>query len=183
MDTLHATVFLALSVDGFIARRDGRIDWLESAQGRIPPGEDCGFAALMASVDAIVMGRKTFETVLGFGFWPYGDKPLIVLSRTGFALPESVPASVSVTDESPTVLAERLAAAGMRRVYVDGGQTVGSFLAAGLVDTLVLTTVPVILGDGTPLTGALPRDIWLEPVETIAYPFGLVQTRYQVGRE
>lgn len=181
MESLRATVFMALSVDGFIARRDGGIDWLEIAQGWIPPGEDCGYNAAVGSVDAMVIGRKTFEKVLTFGFWPYGDQPLIVLSRRGFALPEGVPPTVTVTDEPPSVLAERLAAAGMRRVYVDGGQAVGSFLAAGLVDTLVLTTVPVILGDGTPLAGVLPADVWLTPEATVAYPFGLIQTRYRVA--
>lgn len=182
MATLRATAFLALSVDGYIARRDGRIDWLEAAQARIPAGEDCGFQTFFGSVDTLVMGRKTFETVQAFGFWPYGETPVVVLSRRGIALSEGVPDTVSVTGEGPAALVERLAAAGRRHLYVDGGQVVGSFLAAGLIDSLVLTTVPVLLGEGTPLVGTLPGDVWLEPLDTRAYPFGLVQTSYRVVR-
>ena len=177
---IKASVFIATSLDGFIAREDGNIDWLNEASAGLPKGEDCGFQAFMDSVDALIMGRKTFEQVLSFGQWPYGRTPVVVLSRNAISLPSSLPDTVSHSSESPRDLLERLAKEGVQHVYVDGGNIIQGFLAAGLVDEITVTVVPVILGGGIPLFGPLDHDVELTHVRTIAYDFGFVQTTYSV---
>lgn len=172
-------VFIATSLDGFIARPDGRIDWLEAQNARVPPGEDCGYGAFIAGIDAIVMGRHTFEQALGFERWPY-EQPVVVPSRRGVAVPGELAGRVSVTDETPTALVERLGAAGLRRLYVDGGQTIRSFLAASLIDELTITTVPVLIGEGRPLFGAPMADLGVTLVASRAYAFGFVQSTWRV---
>ena len=176
----QCSVFIATSLDGFIARADGRIDWLEAANTTIPAGEDCGYAAFFASVDGMVMGRGTFETVLSFPTWPYGEKPVYVLSRTLAQLPQAVPPTLSLTSEPPTELLERLYAQGHRHLYVDGGRTIQGFLSAGLIQELTITVIPVLLGAGRPLFGPLWADVALELVSSREYPFGFVQSRYRV---
>ena len=178
--TLNASVFIATSLDGYIARRDGSLDWLDEANARVPGGEDCGYRAFMDSVDTLVMGRNTYEKVLTFGAWPYGDTPVIVLSHRAIAFPAHLPGCVSHSDEAPPVLLTRLAAKGVRHVYVDGANTIQHFLAAGLIDRLTITTIPVILGDGIPLFAPGSSDIWLTHVGTTAFEFGFVQTTYRV---
>jgi dihydrofolate reductase len=175
-------VFIATSLDGFIARRDGRIDWLDQVNAALPPGEDCGYHAFMASVDALVLGRRTYEQVLTFGAWPYGDKPVVVLSRQALDFPAHVPPSVTVSAGTPAELVARLTAQGARRLYVDGGVTIQRFLAAGLLDELIVTVVPVLLGEGRPLFGPVPHDLALALVETRTFPGGLVQSHYRVTR-
>lgn len=175
-----ASVYMAASLDGFITREDGSIDWLNQAGQAVPKGEDCGFAAFLDSVDALIMGRVTFEQVVSFGQWPYGDKPVIVLSRSGVEIPEDLPKSVSRSSESPRELTGRLAAQGARRLYVDGGLTVQSFLAEGLIRDVTITFIPVILGCGKPLFGETGRDISLKHLSTRSWEFGFVQSAYEV---
>ena len=178
---IRASVYIATSLDGFIARENGDIDWLDAANEQVSPDTDMGFDAFMASVDALVMGRNTFEKVCGFGFWPYDDKPVIVMSSRSLALPEHVPAEHVVhSDEAPGALCQRLAGEGMQRLYVDGGALIQSFLAEGLVTDLCITTIPVLIGKGLPLFGAVPGDIRLEHVATRTFPGGLVQSDYRV---
>lgn len=179
---LTASVFIATSLDGYISRADGAIDWLETANATIPPGEDCGYAEFMASVDVLVMGRNTFDLVIGFPEWPYGGKPVIVLTSRPLQLPAAPPVTVSVSSETPAALTKRLEDEGVRRIYVDGGITIQRFLAAGLIDDLTVTTIPVLLGSGRRLFGALDADVWLERVATRAFPFGFVQSTYRVRR-
>lgn len=180
---MTCSVFIATSLDGFIARPDGNIDWLEAANQRVPLGEDCGYADQMASVDALVMGRATFEKVLGFPDWPYGNTPVYVLSRTLTTLPGHLPTSVVLCNAgSPAEVVALARSRGHERLYVDGGQTIQGFLAAGLIDTLTLTTIPVLLGQGLRLFGPLTQDVALTHLATLAYPFGFVQSRYAVTR-
>lgn len=171
-------VFIATSLDGYIARTDGRIDWLD----RVPSdGDDHGYAAFFARMDGMVMGRATFETVLGFGAWPY-EKPVVVMSRTlaPADLPKDLVGRVRVHSGPPrTVLAE-LGAEGWTRAYVDGGQLIQSFLRDGLIADLVITRIPVLLGSGLPLFGDLASDVLLEHVTTASFPSGLVQSHYRV---
>lgn len=168
-------VYVGTSLDGFIARKDGGIDWLGEPTG----DDDFGWAEFMAGIDHIVMGRNTFEMVVGFGVWPYEGIPLTVLTTTLTDVPQSHRGKATVSAESPTALMARLGAAGARRVYVDGGQTVKSFMRAGLIDELQLTTIPVLIGEGIPLFGPLDADIHWEFESAETYPGGLVKRRYR----
>ena len=171
---MKASVFVGTSVDGFIARRDGALDFL-------PPGggEAHGYDEFMASVDALVIGRNTLETVLGFDEWPYGAKPVFVLSTRDLpALPAG--AVVERLAGEPADVVKELEARGVRHAYVDGGITIQRFLQAGLIQTLTITRVPVLIGTGIPLFGALPRDIVLKHVQTRHYASGLVQSEYRI---
>ncbi len=180
---MHArcTAFIATSLDGFIARPDGAIDWLDQANRSIPAGEDCGYAAYMAGIDAIVMGRHTFETVLAFDPWPYGETPVHVLSTTLRSLPATAPACVRLHSCTPAELAALAWHHDQRRLHVDGGRTIQGFLAAGLLAEITITVIPVLLGAGRPLFGTLPSgDLWLTPLATRAYPFGFVQNHWAI---
>lgn len=179
----NGSVFIATSLDGFIARNNGSIDWLNEANESVTPGEDCGYGKFMADVDVIVMGRNTFEQVLSFDSWPYESTPVVVLSQKGISLPSHLPPSVSVSNETPTALAARLTEHGAKKIYVDGGLTIQSFLAAGLIDEITITVIPVLLGSGKPLFGLLPVDVRLVHEDTTAFEFGFVQNRYRVIRE
>ena len=174
------SVYIATSLDGFIARKDDALDWLDEANSTVPEGEDCGFQAFMASIDTLIMGRKTYEKVLSFGQWAYGETPVIVLSRNLISFPGSLPETVTHSSESPRDLLDRLSQEGVRHVYVDGGTTIQGFLSAGLINEITVTVIPVILGGGFPLFGSLDQDVPLTHVHTIAYDFGFVQTTYSV---
>ncbi len=180
---VKCSVFIAASLDGYIARADGRIDWLDAANARVPKGEDCGYAAFMSTVDALVMGRRTFELARSFPEWPYGRTRVVVLSSRMRSLPAGAPGTVQLVDESPAALVARLAAQGMKHLYVDGGVTIQRFLADGLIDEITITTIPVLIGSGRPLFGALKRDVRLEHLSTRAFEFGFVQSRYRVVRD
>ena len=171
---LKASVFIGTSVDGFIARANGELDFL-------PPGggEPHGYAEFMETVDALVIGRKTFETVLAFAAWPYGEKPVFVLSTQPLA-PAPAGSAVEHMSGEPSEIAAQLEARGIGHVYVDGGITIQRFLRAGLIQRLIITRVPVLIGDGIPLFGTLPGDIRLRHIMTRHYPSGLVQTEYEV---
>ena len=171
---MKASVFVGTSLDGFIARANGDLDFL-------PPGggEPHGYDEFMATVDALVIGRKTFETALSFDPWPYGAKPVFVLStRPLVAAPRE--AVVERMSGAPAEIVSQLTARGVRHAYVDGGSTIQQFLQAGLIQRLIITRVPVLIGDGIPLFGALRRDIALRHVATRAHSSGLVQSEYVV---
>jgi len=178
--SLKLSVYIATSLDGFIAREDDSLDWLDAASATVPEGEDCGFASFMNSVDALVMGRNTYEKVLSFGQWPYGDKPVIVLSSRALEIPPNLRTSVEHSSESPKELYERLSNAGLKRLYIDGGITIQRFLAAGLIDDLTITVIPVLLGKGKSLFGHLGKDIAVRHISTKAHDFGFVQSTYEV---
>lgn len=175
---LRASVFIATSIDGYISRKDGSIDWLNEANAAVPPGEDCGYKVFFESVDALVMGRHTFELVRTFEPWPYGDKRIVVLSSSSIEVRDEQKNSVSVSSESPKALVSRLDAEGVKHIYVDGGVTIQRFLAAGLIDDLTITLIPVLLGEGRPLFGPLPQDLKLRPIAVKHYDFGFVQITY-----
>ena len=172
---MKASVFVGASVDGFIARSDGALDWL-------PPGggEDHGYNEFYASVDAVVIGRKTYEVVLGFGGWAYGTKPVFVLS-TRALVPAPQGAVVERLSGEPAEIWAKLQARGFQHIYVDGGITIQRFLRAGLVQRLVVTRVPVLIGEGIPLFGPTGRDIPLKHLGTRTLTSGLVQSEYEVA--
>ncbi len=169
-------VYIATSLDGFIAPEDGSLDWLEAIPN--PTGSDWGWADFIAQIDAIVMGRKTFEKVLSFPDWPY-ELPVFVLSRTLQELPDSIRQHARVVDSTPARLIDSLRAEGHRELYIDGGQTIGGFLDADLIDTMTLTRVPVLLGAGIPLFGAGRSIRRFEHVSTEVLDDHLVKTRYR----
>ncbi|MDX2191823.1 MAG: dihydrofolate reductase family protein [Gemmatimonadales bacterium] len=176
----RVSVFIATSLDGFIARPDGALDWLP-APGGDGPADDHGYAAFMAGIDVVLMGRATFETVLGFGLpeWPY-RVPVVVLATRPPAVPAALADRVRHDGGDPGAVLARLAERGLCHAYLDGGVTIQRFLAAGCVDTLILTRVPVLLGAGRPLFGPLPADVTLVHEGTTAFANGLVQSRYAV---
>jgi dihydrofolate reductase len=172
---VKASVFIGTSLDGFIARVNGDFDFL-------PPGggEPHGYEEFIATVDALVIGRKTFETVLTFDTWPYGEKPVFVLSTRTLA-PAPLGAVVERLSGDPAEIVSQLDARGIRHAYVDGGITIQRFLQAGLIQRLIITRVPVLIGAGIPLFGAIQRDIVLRHVGTRQYASGLVQSEYVVA--
>jgi dihydrofolate reductase len=172
---MTVSVFVGASVDGFIARPNGDLDWLPAGGG-----EPHGYDEFIAGVDAIVIGRKTFETVLSFEAWPYGDKRVVVLSSRPVDLSAVREGVVEQMAGPPAGIVSQLAATGAHHLYVDGGITIQGFLRAGLIQRLIITRVPVLIGDGVPLFGALPRDVRLRHVATRQYPSGLVQSEYHI---
>jgi len=175
---LETVVYVATSLDGFIARKDGSVDWLPEP----PEGDDFGWAEFIGAIDAIVMGRTTFEQVLTFGVWPYEGTPLTVLSRTLSGVPEPLVGKAEISALAPGALLEELAARGCRRVYVDGGSVVQSLLREDRIDELILTTVPVLLGEGIPLFGKLESSLAWEMTATEELAGGLVKSRYRRAR-
>ena len=171
---MMTTVYVGTSLDGFIARKDGRLDFLPEGGG-----ESHGYEEFFASVDALVIGRKTFETVLSFGTWPYGEKPVFVLSSHPLA---RTPAGATLErlQGTPAVILSTLTDRGYKHLYVDGGATIQSFLRAGLIQRLIVTRVPVLIGEGIPLFGSLDHDINLRHIKTTQYKSGLVQSEYAV---
>jgi dihydrofolate reductase len=173
---MTVSVFVGTSLDGFIARPNGDLDFL-------PPGggEPHGYEEFIATVDALVIGRNTFEKVLTFGSWPYPDKHVVVLSRRPVDLSAAGGSGLEQMAGSPGEIVSRLAARGEHHLYVDGGITIQEFLRAGLVQRLIITRVPVLIGEGIPLFGTLPHDVRLQHVDTRHFPSGLVQSEYLVA--
>lgn len=175
-------VFIATSLDGYIARPDGSIDWLDQANAGAPRGEDFGFGAFFDSVDAVVIGRKTYDLVRSLGGeWPYGRKRIVVFSSGKPDIPNAIAGTVSAWSGTPTELAARLSDDGVERAYIDGGMTIQSFLRDGLIQEITITLIPVILGSGIRLFGSVDRDLYLELVETRNWDCGFVQTTYRVS--
>jgi dihydrofolate reductase len=172
---MTVSVFVGASVDGFIARPNHDLDWLPEGGG-----EPHGYEAFLASVDALVIGRRTFEKVLTFDPWPYGSKRVVVLSRHPLDLTRAIGGSVEHMGGAPAEIVAQLAESGAENLYIDGGLTIQGFLRAGLVQRLILTRVPVLIGEGIPLFGTLPRDVHLRHITTRSFPSGLVQSEYQV---
>lgn len=173
---IQGHVFIATSLDGFIARPDGALDWLLPYS---ETGEDHGYEAFMAGMDGLVMGSGTYESVLAFPEWPY-RKPVVVLTRRHLAVPSHLKGRVRFSAAGPRTIMEELTREGWRNVYVDGGQVVQAFLREGLIEMVLITRVPILLGQGRPLFGETAGDVRLEHLETKAFPSGLSQSRYRV---
>ncbi len=165
-----------MKTDDFIARENGGLDWL-------PPGhgEPHGYDEFIATVDAIVIGRKSFETVLAYDPWPYGTKPVVVLSTRASELKAPAGAVCDMMSGSPAEIVARLAQRGMQHLYIDGGVTIQGFLRAGLIQRLTITRIPVLLGSGIPLFGPLAHDVRLQHLATRSYPSGMVQSEYVIA--
>lgn len=173
--TFHAAVFIATSLDGFIARPDGSIDWLTE---RGEQAGDTGYDEFMAAVDTVVLGRNTYEKVLTFDFWPYEGKQVEVLSTT---LAGNADERI-IVHRTLDGLVQTLNDRGAKRVYADGGRVVQTFLRAGLLNELTITVVPVLIGRGIPLFGELDHDITLTHNATRTLRAGLIQSDYTIHR-
>lgn len=176
---MKLSVFCGISVDGFLARPDHTFDFLDT------PGQGPhGFEEFWSSVDAILIGRRTFNVARSFaGPWAYGKKPVFVLTHRQPDFSALKGAVVEAIAGDPRAVADQLEQRGFQHIYVDGGQTIQQFLAAGLIDRLIVTRVPVLIGDGVPLFAPIPRDIPLRHVATQTFKGGLVQTEYAIDRK
>lgn len=175
---MKTSAFIATSVDGFIARPDGEVDWLGE-----PPedgAEDYGYKKFMDTVGILVMGRNTFDKVMTFDGWPYGTKPVVVLSHRSLQIPEPIAKFVEAVSCSPVELINRLSVRGAKHLYIDGGKTIQGFLEAGLLQRLIITRLPILIGEGIPLFGPLQQDIRLRHIETRTFPGGFEQSEYEV---
>ena len=173
--TMKASVFVGTSLDGFIARPNGDFDFLPAGGG-----EPHGYNEFIASVDAIVIGRNTFEKVLTLGPWFYGKKRVVVLSTHPMDLSVVKSGNLEQMSGSPAEIVAKLEKAGVKHAYIDGGITVQRFLRAGLIQRLIITRVPVLIGEGIPLFGSLSKDVHLRHIATKSYASGLVQSEYEV---
>lgn len=176
------SVFIATSLDGFIAREDGGIDWLPTPDTESDGGEDYGYNDFISSIDALVMGRNTYELVLTFDKWYYGDLPVFVLTTRGVEIPDRISKTVSQLSGEPQEIVQLLAEKRYHNLYIDGGKTIQRFLNAGLIDEMTITTIPVLIGTGIPLFGPTNQDIPLELVESRSLNNQLIQIRYKVQK-
>jgi dihydrofolate reductase len=176
MTTGH--IFMAMSLDGYVAREDFSLDWLMKQK---TDGEDHGYEAFMDSVDGLVMGSGSFRTALTFDAWPY-EKPVVVLSKTlkPEDIPEDLRDKVSISALAPQQLMASLSEQGWKRAYIDGGKVIQSFMRAGLIADMTVTVVPILIGSGKRMFGALNADIDLHLLESKSFPSGLVTSRYKV---
>jgi dihydrofolate reductase len=173
--TLKVSVYIAVSADGFIARKNGEIDWLPGGES----GEDYGYAEFMSGIDHVVMGRNTFDKVLTFGGWHY-EKKVIVLTSRKLTLSPELTDKAEALHLSPLELVHELERRGSRHIYLDGGVTIQKFLREELVDEMTITTIPILIGMGLPLFGSLEKDIKLELLVSRSFRNGLVQNKYKV---
>jgi dihydrofolate reductase len=174
-------VFIARSLDGYIADRHGGLDWLN----RIPNPDhlDLGYEKFIGGVDAIVMGRATFDVVCSFDMeWPY-SKPVFVLSNSLSSLPEKYEGKAELVRGSLPGILEKIHRKGFTRLYIDGGTTITNFLKEDLIDEITITTIPILLGGGSPLFGDLPEEMELEHVKSVLHLDALVQDTYRRKRD
>lgn len=168
-------VYIATSLDGYIATSDGGLNWLLEVPN--PEQSDYGFAEFIEGIDAIVMGRNTFETVVSFRVWPY-ERPVFVLSEHLKEIPAHLTGKAELASGDVRSLVERLRRRGYENLYVDGGLTIQSFLAADMIDELIITRLPVVLGSGIPLFGELDTMLQFEHTGTEVYNNALVKSHY-----
>lgn len=172
-------VYIAQSLDGFIAGPNGELDWLENIEN--PEQSDFGFSAFMSTVDALVMGKNTFEKVFSFGMWSY-EKPVFVASSSLSALPSTLEGKAFLLKGAPKSMITELNKKGYANLYIDGGALTQSFLKEDLIDELIITTIPILLGEGISLFGYLPKQVHLKLAESEVLLNQLVKTRYKIKK-
>lgn len=174
-------VYIGTSIDGSIASPDGSLDWLASVPN--PTGDDLGFAEFIERVDAVVMGRHTFETVIGFGSgWQY-PIPGIILSATLSELPEEFAGQLTLMSGSPAEVVRFAEDLGHKDLYIDGGQTIQRFIAVDLIDEMIITEVPILLGGGDKLFGTHEQHLMFELIESEVLLNQMVKRRYRRVRD
>jgi dihydrofolate reductase len=169
---VEISVFIATTLDGYIARTDGSFDFLEPYEG-----DPHGYDEFMATVDALLVGRKTYETVLAFPGWPFA-KPVFVLSTQPLT-PAPPGAVVEAMSGEPGTIEANLEQRGFQHIYLDGGVTIQRFLRAGLVDRMIISRAPVLIGGGVPLFGPIENQTTVRHIATRSYPSGLIQSEYR----
>jgi len=174
------TIYIATSIDGYIAREDGSIDWLMDLPN--PEKSDYGFSEFLKRMDGIIIGRKTFETVLGFNPWPY-TKPVFVLSTTLKELPDGFSGKAEIVKGELNNIIDSLKKKGISNLYIDGGKTIQSFLKEDLIDEMIITRIPILLGSGIPLFGKNGLELNFEHIDTKIYNNILVRSKYLRKRE
>jgi dihydrofolate reductase len=171
------TVYIATSIDGYIAREDGTIDWLMELPN--PEKSDYGFSVFLKRIDGMIMGRKTFETVLEFKEWPYPKRlPIFVLSNSLIELPGKLSAKVEIVSGKLKKIIESLKERGINNLYIDGGKTIQSFLKEDLIDEMIITRIPILLGSGIPLFDKNNLELMFEHVGTEVFNNMLIRSKY-----
>ncbi len=170
-------VYIGVSIDGYIADRNGGLKWLEQVPN--PENESMGYEEFMSGIDALIMGRNTFETVLAFGVdWPY-SKPVFVLSSTMQAVPTELNNCVFIVNGKLESIVDEIHSKGYRNLYIDGGRTIQSFLNEDLIDEITTSTIPILLGGGSPLFGDLTKHLEFKLASSTILLNQIVQSTYQ----
>jgi dihydrofolate reductase len=175
-------VYIATSLDGFIAKPDGDIEWLHNPEYGPMGEEGLSYEQFISGIDVIVMGRNTFEKVLEFNPWPYEGTTVAVLTNRPLEIPAELQEKVITASGEPNLVVQELAGKRYRKLYIDGGLTIQRFLKNGMIDEITITQIPIILGDGIPLFGKLEKEIQLKLIDSTAYKNGFVQFRYVVSK-
>ena len=177
-ENIKTNVYIGTSLDGFIARKDGAIDWLDNFVG-----EDIvtGYEEFIHDIDAIVIGRGTYEKVLSFPEWPYSKK-VFVLSSSIRNVPVELKEKAEVLSMTPKKVLHYLSSLGFKNLYVDGGKVIQSFLKYDLIDEMIITKIPKLIGEGIPLFGSLKNDLEFEHIKTVVLSCGLVKSYYKRKR-
>lgn len=171
-------VYIAASLDGFIADKDGGLEWLQNTPN--PDGIDFGYKDFIDRIDAIIMGRRTFEVVLGFGIeWPY-KKPVFVLTNTLKVVSDILKEHVEIITGNLQDIVNNLNKRGLKNIYIDGGSTIQSFLKENLIQEIIITTIPIILGGGVPLFSELQNSVSLELIKSEVFKDSIVQNHYRI---
>jgi dihydrofolate reductase len=184
---MKCSVYIATSADGYIAAPDGGVDWLQTAGNKkVDMGsEDMGFKAFMDSVDCIIMGRKCMEMISSMNLtpeqWIYSDMPIVVLSNTVKEPSENLHGKIEMYSGDINKLIHNLESRGLKHAYIDGGATITSFINLELIDEMIITKAPVLLGEGIPLFGKIKKSIKLENAEATAYKNEFIQLKYSVN--
>ncbi len=185
---MKCSVFIATSADGFIAKNDGSVDWLHNAgnpDADLGEHKDMGMTAYMSSIDCMIMGRSTMEVISNMNLtpeqWFYGNTRIIVLSNTLKVPPENMKDKVELYSGDILTLLSNLENDGHKHAYIDGGKTIQTFINLKLINEMIITRAPVLLGEGIPLFGKLSKDIKLENAEAVAFPNDFIQMKYTVN--
>jgi dihydrofolate reductase len=177
---IKCSVYIAASVDGFIAKPDGDISWLQRPEYSAAKMKGVRYEDFISTVDALVMGRNSFEKVLSFDVWPYERIPVVVLTSRKLDVPKRLEGKIRIESGDPKELASRLEGEGKKHLYIDGGATIQRFLRAGLIQEITITRVPLLLGAGISLFGSLGVEVSLRLLEATSSDNGFVQERYEV---
>jgi len=185
---MKCSVFIATSVDGYIARPNGDIDWLQSAgnpEADMRENPDMGFVDYFSTIDCMIMGRKCMEVISSMDLteeqWPYGDSHIVVLSNTLKTPPENMKDKVQMYSGYLLDLVQQLESDGYKHAYIDGGTTITSFINQKLINEIIITRTPILLGEGIPLFGHIIQDIKLDKSEAIVFPNDFIQVKYTVN--